>query len=59
MFGGGVSGKSNKPVDFNDYDCPHEEHMETESVEGIGILVGISFGLIVLTLVLCYFSYKK
>ena len=61
MFGGAHLGWQHKPVDFVyiNYDCPHEEHLETKSWSGIGILVGISLGLMLFTLVLCYFSFKK
>ena len=61
MFGGGSTIWEDRPVDSGDldYDCPHEVHMETPSLEGIGILIGISLFLIGSTVILCYLSYKK
>jgi ABC-type branched-subunit amino acid transport system substrate-binding protein len=41
------------------YDCPFAEHMSSVSITGVIIVLCVGLALLLITLVLSYFSYKK
>ena len=54
-------GASKAPSDdwSNNYDCPFAEHMSKLDINGVIIVLCVGIALLIITLILSYFSYKK
>lgn len=56
---GGGAGKSPSDTWPVNYDCPFAQHMSTISSQGVAIVISIGAFLVIITLGLSYYSYKK